>query len=88
MSAPSPFAQAYQSIGEYICAFSEVEHEIGEAVKVVLGLQKNDASDAIVALVGDFAKKAGLVLAAINDAKNADGSETSKEWKTESHRRN
>src|SRR5262249_26451907 len=70
-----------QSIGEYFCAFSEVEHELGEAVKVVLSLQENEASDAIVAMLGDFAKKAGLVLTAINDAKNADGSETTKEWK-------
>jgi hypothetical protein len=57
-----------------------VESELGEAVKVVLGLETNDASDAIVTLL-DFAKKASLVLAAINDAKNADGTETSKAWK-------
>jgi hypothetical protein len=73
-------AKANQAIGEYIVAFSKVEDEIGEAVKVVLSLQKNDASDAIVALL-DFAKKGSLILAAIPDSKNADGSLASKEWK-------
>jgi hypothetical protein len=86
MSAPDddhdvdPLAEAYQSIGEYFVEFSKVEHELGQAVIVVLGLQKNEASDAIVSSL-DFAKKAGFVLAAINDAKNASGSEASEEWK-------
>lgn len=80
MTTADETAKAYQAIGEYFCAFSEVEHELGQAVKVVLGLQKNEAIDAIVGSL-DFAKKAGFVLAVIDDAKKADGSEASKEWK-------
>lgn len=80
MTTADENAKAYQAIGEYFCAFSEVEHELGQAVIVVLGLQKNEASDAIVGTL-DFARKAAFVLAAIDDAKKADGSEASKEWK-------
>lgn len=80
MATTDETAKAYQAIGEYFCAFSEVEHELGQAVIVVLGLQKNEASDAIVGSL-DFAKKGGFVLAAIDAAKKADGSEAPKEWK-------
>lgn len=75
------YAQAYQAIGEYFCAFSAVEHELGAAIKLAYGLQDNDASDAIVAALGDFSRKARLVEAAIKVAKNADGSNTSEAWK-------
>jgi hypothetical protein len=44
-----PSADAHRAIGVFFCAFSRVEHELGESVKAVYGLEKNDASDAIVA---------------------------------------
>ncbi len=76
----SPLANAHQAIGEYFAAFSRVEHELGESVKAVLGLENNDTSDAIVAALWDFFKKANLVWAASKGAKK-DGSEASAEWK-------
>lgn len=75
-------AKAYQAIGEYFCAFSAVEHELGEAIKVAFGLQNNEASDAIIAALGDFSRKGRLVQAAIRFAKKADSSPTSDDWKT------
>jgi len=75
------FADAYQAIGKYLCAFSRMEQELGESIKAVLGLQKNEASDAIVVALGDVARKASLVRAAIQDAKNADGSDVSAKLK-------
>jgi hypothetical protein len=77
----SPLAEAHQAIGAYFCSFSRVEHELGESIKAVYDLQNNEASDAIVAALGDFAKKAGLVWAASKGAKNVDGSEAAAEWK-------
>jgi hypothetical protein len=77
----SPLADAHQAIGAHFAAFSRVEHELGESVKAVFGLENNDASDAIVAALGDFARKANLVRAASRGAKYADGSEASAEWK-------
>lgn len=74
-------AAAHRAIGAFFCAFSRVEHELGEGVKAVYSLQKNDASDAIVAALGDVAKKASLVWAASKGAKDANGSEASAEWK-------
>jgi hypothetical protein len=74
-------AKAHQAIGAYFCAFSELERELGEALKVVLRLQGNPAADAIVAAVGDFARKARIVQEAVQGAKNADGTEPSSEWK-------
>ena len=38
MSDKTDFAKAYQTVGEYFCAFSELDRELGEAVKVVLAL--------------------------------------------------
>jgi hypothetical protein len=76
-----PLADAHRAIGAFFCAFSRVEHELGESVKAVYGLQNNDASDAIVAALGDVAKKASLVWAASKGAKDANGSEASAEWK-------
>ena len=72
-------AKAHQAIGAYFCAFSELERELGEALKVVLRLQGNPAADAIVAAVGDFARKARIVQAAVQFAKSTDGAEP--EWK-------
>jgi hypothetical protein len=77
----NPFADPYQAIGAYVCEFSRVEQELGESVNVVYGLQNNEASDAIVAALGDFPRKAKLVWAASKGAKNADGSDASEEWK-------
>ena len=74
-------ADAHRAIGAFFCTFSRVEHELGESVKAVYGLQNNDASDAIVAALGDVARKASLVLAASKGAKNPNGSEASAEWK-------
>ena len=76
-----PLADAHRAIGAFFCAFSRVEHQLGESVKAVYGLQNNDASDAIVAALGDVARKASLVWAASKGAKNPDGSEASAEWK-------
>ena len=76
-----PLADAHRAIGAFFCTFSRVEHELGESVKAVYGLQNNDASDAIVAALGDVARKASLVLAASKGAKDANGSEASAEWK-------
>jgi len=76
-----PLADAHRAIGAFFCAFSRVEHELGEGVKAVYGLQNNDASDAIVAALGDVARKANLVWAAGKGARNPDGSEASAEWK-------
>ncbi len=81
MTATSSLADAYQAIGAYFCEFSGVEQELGESVKAVYGLQNNEASDAIVAALGDFARKASLVHVASKGAKNADGSDASVEWK-------
>jgi hypothetical protein len=81
MTEASPLAAAHQAIGAYFCEFSRVEHELGESVKVVYGLQDNEASDAIVAALGDFASKASLVQVASKGAKNVDGSEASAGWK-------
>jgi hypothetical protein len=77
-----PLAKAHQAIGAYFCAFSELEHELGEVLKIVLRLQNNPAADAIVAAVRDFARKAAIVREAIEGAKNIDGSEPSSEWKS------
>jgi hypothetical protein len=77
----SPLADAHQAIGAYFCEFSRAEQELGESVKVVYGLQSNEASDAIVAALGDFARKASLVWVASKGAKKADGSEASAAWK-------
>jgi hypothetical protein len=79
-------AKAHQAIGAYFCAFSELERELGEALKVVLQLQNNPAADAIVAAVGDFVRKANIVREAAQGAKNADGTEPTGEWKTSTDR--
>jgi hypothetical protein len=81
MSDQTEYARAYQAIGEYFCAFSKLERGVGEAVKVVLGLQNHEAADFVVAALNDIGKRAALVRAAVAVAKNADESETSEEWK-------
>jgi hypothetical protein len=81
MAEESPYAEAHQAIGELFCEFSALERELGETIKVILRLENHEASDAIVAALGDVGKKIQLVWAAAQLAKNADGSETTKEWK-------
>jgi hypothetical protein len=81
MSDEMKSAEAYQAIGKYFCEFSVLERELGEAVKVVLGLQSHQAADFVVAALHDVARKANLVRAAAAVAKNKDGSETSPAWK-------
>jgi hypothetical protein len=73
--------KAHQAVGAYFCEFSNLERELGEALKVVLRLEGNPAADAIVAAVGDFARKANIVREAVQGAKNADGTEPTSEWK-------
>jgi hypothetical protein len=82
MAGESPNSKAHQAIGAYFCAFSVLERELGEAIKVIFRLQQHEAADTIVAALGDVAKKINLVRSAILIAKNVDGSDTSEEWKT------
>ena len=42
-------ANAFQAIGAYFCAFSAMERELGEAIKVIFRLQNHEAADTIVA---------------------------------------
>ena len=69
MTTADENAKAYQAIGEYFCAFSAVEYGLGEAIKFAFGLQNNEASDAIIAALGDFSRKGRIVQAAIRFAK-------------------
>jgi hypothetical protein len=84
MSVPLPdpnLIQAHEALGAYFAAYSKVDHEVGKMVKVVLGLHGNQAGDAIVAALGDISRKANLVLAASQTAKQTDGKDASAEWK-------
>ena len=74
-------AKAHQLIGAYFCAFSELERELGEAIKVVLRLEGNVAADAIVDIMHDFGRKARLVAEAVQGAQLKDGSEPTDDWK-------
>jgi hypothetical protein len=58
-----------------------MERELGEAVKVVLGLTTHAAADFVVAALMDPARKANLVLAAVGVAKKVNGTDTCAEWK-------
>jgi hypothetical protein len=77
-----PLAKAHQAIGAYFCAFSALERELGESIKVVLRLEGNAAADTIVALIRDFTRKANIVREAVQTAKRADGTDPTEEWKT------
>jgi hypothetical protein len=81
MAEQSPYAEAHRTIGDFFCEFSKLERELGETIKVIFRLEKHEAGDAIVAALGDARKKINLVWAAARMAKNADGSETTTEWK-------
>jgi hypothetical protein len=76
------FAKAHQAIGEYFAEFSELERELGEAVKVVLDLETHDAADIVVAALKYPSNKASLVRAAVEVATKKDGSEPTA-WKAE-----
>ena len=80
MTAGDENAKAHQAIGAYFCAFSALERELGEAIKVVFRLQGHEAADTIAAAL-EMAKKIDLVWTAVLLAKKADGSETTEEWK-------
>jgi hypothetical protein len=75
------FAKAHQAIGQYFSEFSELERELGEAVKVVLHLEDHPAADHVVAALRYPSTKASLVRAAAKIATKKDGSEPSVEWK-------
>ena len=68
MVEDDPCAKAYQAIGAYFCAFSALERELGEAIKVIFRLEQHEASDAIVAAFGDVSKKINLVWSRHNSA--------------------
>jgi hypothetical protein len=80
--AEPTFAKTHQAIGAFFCAFSALDGELGETVKVIFRLQQHEAADTIIAALEDFARKTRLVRGAVSIAKNADGSETSDQWKT------
>src|SRR5262245_5761821 len=81
MHDDTKFAKAHQAIGQYFSEFSELERELGEAVKVVLHLESHDAAEIVVAALRYPSTKASLVRAAAEIARKKDGSETSPEWK-------
>jgi hypothetical protein len=75
-------AKAHSAIGEYFSEFSELERELGEAVKVVLHLEDHEAADLVVDLLRYPRTKALVVKGAAQIAtKKKDGSEISMEWK-------
>jgi hypothetical protein len=80
MSDEMQFAKAYQAIGKYFCAFSALDRELGEVVKVVLGLESHPAANFVVAALRYPTTKADLARAAVAVA-TVDGSETSSAWK-------
>jgi hypothetical protein len=80
-TAPSSKFKAHQAIGAYFCAFSALDRELGETVKVVFRLQQHEAADTIIAALEDFSRKVRLVRGAVQVARHADGSATSAEWR-------
>jgi hypothetical protein len=75
------FAKAHQAIGQYFAEFSELERELGEAVKVVLHLEGHDAADIVVAALRYPSTKASLVRAAAKIARKKDGRAPPAQWK-------
>jgi hypothetical protein len=73
--------KALQAIGAYMCAYSDAAHELGETLKALFGIKEKPMADAIVAALGDFARQASLAQALCQDARNADGTELSRERK-------
>ena len=81
MNDDTKFAKAHEAIGQYFAEFSELERELGEAVKVVLHLEDHEAADIVVAALRYPSTKASLVRAAAKIATKKDGSEPPREWK-------
>jgi hypothetical protein len=81
-TATMTIERAHRAIGAYFCTFSALDRELGETVKVIFHLQQHEAANTIIAALGDFARKARLVGAAVQIARQADGSETTEAWKT------
>ena len=82
MNDDTKFAKAHQAIGQYFSEFSELERELGEAVKVVLHLEDHGAGDIVVDILRYPSTKARLVKEAAKIAtKKKDGSEISAQWK-------
>jgi hypothetical protein len=81
MSGENPAAKAHEAIGAYFCAFSALEQELGETIKVLFQLQEHPAADAILAALGEVSKKIGLVRSSVHFAKNADGTDVAECWK-------
>ena len=82
MSDDKKLDKAHQAIGQYFSEFSELERELGEAVKVVLHLEGHDAADLVVDLLRFPRNKAQLVKGAAQIAtKKKDGSKISTKWK-------
>ena len=81
MGEESGKANALQAIGGYMCAYSDAAFELSETLKVLFGVKDKPMADAIVAALGDFARQANLARALCQDARNADGTELSKERK-------
>ena len=81
MAEESGKANALQAIGGYMCAYSDAAYELSETLKVLFGVKDKPMADAIVAALGDFARQANLARALCQDARNADGTELSKERK-------
>jgi hypothetical protein len=77
----TPYAIAHQAIGRYFCAFSALEQALGEVIKVIFRLEQHETGDAIIAALGDVARKINLVWTGALRAKNQDGSEPSDHWK-------
>jgi hypothetical protein len=81
MAAEPPFSKAHQAIGAYFCAFSAMERELGETIKVVFRLHRHEAADTITAALGDISKKTVLVLSATQLVKRPDRSDVTEDWK-------
>jgi hypothetical protein len=71
---------AYEAIGHFYCAFSELDYELGEALKVIFRMQNHEAADAIVALA-DFVKKIHLIMSAAEFAQRPTGKDLPVAWK-------
>jgi hypothetical protein len=81
------FAKAHQAIGKYFAEFSELERELGEAVKVVVDLEKHDAANIVVDLLRYPRTKAELVRGALQiTTKKKDGTKISTKWKARAHK--
>lgn len=82
---PEPqYAKAHQAIGGYFCAFSALEQDLGETIKVILHLQEHEEARDVVVL--NAGQKIDLVRSSAAVAKNADGSDVAKTWKDNADR--